>query len=97
MLQGRRGRNQFGITDEDTAELRKQLNSTRAVTEPDTMSAEVECRKAFEAKCQFMRVEWSLEWDDAGFYSQLETDRAYTWFKFGFDQAKSTHVTPLAS
>lgn len=53
------------------------------------MSTDKECREEFEAKCKFMRVEWSLEWDKAGFYSQPETDRAYTWFKLGFDQAKA--------
>ncbi|EKD97733.1 MAG: hypothetical protein ACD_23C00752G0003 [uncultured bacterium] len=53
------------------------------------MSAEEECRKEFEAKCRFMRVEFSLEWDAAGFYAQLETDRCYTWFKLGFEQAKT--------
>ncbi len=56
-----------------------------------------ECRKEFEEKCKFMRVEWSLEWDKAGFYVQLEADRAYTWFKLGFDQTKSIQVAPLAS
>ena len=51
----------------------------------------------FEAKCRFMRMEFSLEWDSAGFYSQLETDRCYTWFKLGFDQAKAIQSVPLAS
>ncbi len=51
------------------------------------MNTDKKCREEFEAKCQFMRVEFSLEWDQAGFYSQLEADRCYTWFKLGFDQA----------
>lgn len=60
------------------------------------MSAEDECRNEFEAKCKYMRVEWSLEWDKAGFYSQLEADRAYTWFMLGFDQAKAREDAPVA-
>jgi len=61
------------------------------------MSIEEECRKEFESKCRFMRVEFSLEWDKAGFYAQLETDRCYTWFKLGFDQAKSIKDVSVAS
>lgn len=61
------------------------------------MSTDEECRKEFEAKCRFIQVEWSLEWDKAGFYDQLEADRAYTWFKLGFDQAKHVLSAPLAS
>jgi hypothetical protein len=49
-----------------------------------------EVRNAFEAKAKFMLVEWSLEWDPAGFYSDLNTDRAFTWYELGFAQgAKS--------
>lgn len=56
------------------------------------MSTEDECRNEFEAKCKLMRVEWSMEWDKAGFYAQLEADRAYTWFKLGFDKAKPSQA-----
>lgn len=58
------------------------------------MSTDEECRKEFEALCRFTRAEFSLEWDKAGFYSQLEADRSYTWFKLGFDRAKATQVAP---
>lgn len=46
-----------------------------------------ECRKAFEDKVRFDKLEVSLDWDPAGFYSQLETDRMFTWFKLGYDHA----------
>ncbi len=60
------------------------------------MSTDKECREEFEAKCKFMRVEYSLDWDEGGFYSQLETDRCYTWFKLGFDQARVSQDAPVA-
>lgn len=50
-----------------------------------------DCRKAFEAKVRFDKLELSLDWEEAGFYSQLETDRIFTWFKLGYDQASSRH------
>lgn len=50
------------------------------------MSTEDECRKKFESFCKFSGVEWSLDWDKAGFYAELEADRAYTWFKRGYDR-----------
>lgn len=53
------------------------------------MTTTDDCRKAFEAKVRFDKLELSLEWDPAGFYSQLETDRMFTWFKLGYDQASS--------
>jgi hypothetical protein len=41
-------------------------------------------RKAFEDRARFMRVEWSLEWDPAGFYSDRHADAAFIWFELGF-------------
>lgn len=61
------------------------------------MNIDEECRTEFEAMCRFMGVEFSLEWDKAGFYSQLEAERSYTWFKLGFDRAKASQVTPRGS
>lgn len=61
------------------------------------MRTEQECRKEFEALCRFMRVEFSLEWDNAGFYQQLETDRSYTWFKLGFDRTKTSQIDTLVA
>ncbi len=60
-------------------------------------NTEEECRKAFEEKCRFTKCKFSLEWDKAGFYSQLETDRCYTWFKLGFDQARTSQDASVAS
>lgn len=71
------------------------ISTPEATANP--MSGEDECRKEFEAKCRFMRMEFSLEWDSGGFYSQLETDRCYTWFKLGFDRAKAIQDAPVAS
>jgi hypothetical protein len=59
------------------------------------MSTEEECRAEFESLCRFARVEFSLEWDKAGFYEQLEANRSYTWFKLGFDRAKASQVIPV--
>ncbi len=61
------------------------------------MSTDEECRKEFEAKCRFMKCEFSLECDKAGFYSQLETNQCYTWFKLGFDQAQTRQDAPVES
>ncbi len=58
------------------------------------MNIDEECRKEFEAMCRFMGVEFSLEWDKAGFYQQLETDRCYTWFKLGFGKTKTSQIEP---
>lgn len=58
------------------------------------MSTNEELRKEFEAMCRFMRVKFSLEWDEEGFYLQLATNRSYTWFKLGFDQAEKNNVAP---
>lgn len=46
-------------------------------------------RNAFEERARFMRVDWSLEWDPAGFYSDRHADAAFTWFELGFTQAQS--------
>lgn len=54
-----------------------------------------ECRKAFEDKVHFDRLELSLDWDAAGFYSQLETDRCFTWFKLGYDNASGSPEVSL--
>jgi hypothetical protein len=67
------------------------------VKDINPVSKDEECRKAFEDTCRFMQVEFSLEWDSAGFYAQLETDTCFTWFKLGFDQAKTSQVAPAAS
>lgn len=61
------------------------------------MSTDEECRKEFEAMCRLMGIEFSLEWDKAGFYQQLETDRCYTWFKLGFDRTKTTQIDTLVA
>lgn len=61
------------------------------------MNTDEECRKEFEALCRFMQFEHSLEWDKAGFYTQLETDRSYTWFKLGFERAKTSQIIPVVA
>lgn len=45
-------------------------------------------RPAFEAISQFMKCEWSLNWDKAGFYSDVKVDAAFTWFEKGYMHAQ---------
>lgn len=54
-------------------------------------TAQDQAREAFEKHARFMKVEWSLDWDPAGFYSDLNADRAFTWFELGFTQS---HTPP---
>jgi hypothetical protein len=83
----------------DSLSIRSNRRIKEAMPEAKAklMRAGDECRTEFEAKCKFMLVDWSLEWDKAGFYAQLEADRAYTWFKLGFDLAKACEDEPVAS
>lgn len=81
----------------ESSELPTEVNKNQSPQSPvrrDVQHTTDECRKAFEALCTFMRVEFSLEWDAAGFYTQLEADRSYTWFKLGFDRAKTNQDAP---
>lgn len=59
------------------------------------METQDPCRKTFEDKVRFNRLELSLDWDPAGFYSQLETDRIFTWFKLGYDHANGRQEVSL--
>ena len=45
-------------------------------------------RPAFEAISQFMKCEWSLDWDKAGFYDDAKVDAAFTWFEKGYMHAQ---------
>jgi hypothetical protein len=63
------------------------MSTKTQVERGSSANGDAECRKQFEAMCQFMRVDFSLEWDNAGFYDQLEADRSYTWFKLGYERA----------
>lgn len=55
-----------------------------------------DARTAFEAISRFMKCEWNLDWDPAGFYDDAKTDAAFTWFEQGYMRAQQA-AAPLAA
>jgi hypothetical protein len=51
------------------------------IAEPVPIDA---ARAEFEAFSKFSKCEWSLDWDKAGFYSDVKVDAAFIWFMHGY-------------
>lgn len=56
-----------------------------------------DARTAFEAISRFMKCEWNLDWDPAGFYDDAKTDAAFTWFEQGYMRAQQAAAPQAAA
>lgn len=54
-------------------------------------------RTEFEAVSRFMKCEWNLDWDPAGFYEDTKTDTAFTWFEQGYMRAQQAAAPQAAA
>lgn len=54
-------------------------------------------RTEFEAVSRFMKCEWNLDWDPAGFYDDAKTDAAFTWFEQGYMRAQQAAAPQAAA
>lgn len=61
----------------------RKCNKLHQIAEPAQ-----DARTAFEAISRFMKCEWNLDWDPAGFYDDAKTDAAFTWFEQGYMRAQ---------
>jgi hypothetical protein len=87
----------YACGDDPMPLLAEQWNR-RTSTQHQIAAPAQDARTAFEAISRFMKCEWSLDWDPAGFYDDAKTDAAFTWFEQGYmraQQAAAPQATPF--
>lgn len=68
-----------------------------STTQPEALGARTPTARAeFEKLSKFCGCEWSLDWDTAGFYSDVQADAAFIWFERGFQCTNPAPVQAAA-